>query len=149
MLHHQVLGLASIAQDVTPELARATIASISVLGALHASPRSRPLLPIRDEVKTMLNQDTFRESTRLTHAANWPKPRAPSAHARGERAPDATTATPGRISLPGREPPTIDAKANDVEETDRAPPGAGPIRSTARLQRYSIGKGWLCSECEA
>ena len=33
----RVLGLATIAQDVTPELARATIASISVLGALHAS----------------------------------------------------------------------------------------------------------------
>lgn len=33
----RVLGLASIAQDVTPELARATIHSISVLGALHAS----------------------------------------------------------------------------------------------------------------
>jgi Arc/MetJ-type ribon-helix-helix transcriptional regulator len=32
-----VLGLASIARDVTPELARATIASLSVLGALHAS----------------------------------------------------------------------------------------------------------------
>ena len=38
MLHIRVLGLASIAQDVTPELARATIASVSVLGALHASP---------------------------------------------------------------------------------------------------------------
>ena len=37
-LHIRVLGLASIAGDVTPELARATIASISVLGALHASP---------------------------------------------------------------------------------------------------------------
>jgi len=33
----RVLGLASIARDVTPELARATIDSISVLGALHAS----------------------------------------------------------------------------------------------------------------
>jgi len=33
----RVLGLASIAQDVTPELARAAISSISVLGALHAS----------------------------------------------------------------------------------------------------------------
>lgn len=33
----RVLGLASIAQDVTPDLARATIASITVLGALHAS----------------------------------------------------------------------------------------------------------------
>ncbi len=36
-LHIHVLGLANIAQDVTPELARATIASLSVLGALHAS----------------------------------------------------------------------------------------------------------------
>jgi len=37
MLQINVLGLATIAPDVTPELARATIASISVLGALHAS----------------------------------------------------------------------------------------------------------------
>ena len=37
MLHIQVLGLASIATDVTPELARRTIASVHVLGALHAS----------------------------------------------------------------------------------------------------------------
>ena len=33
----QVLGLATIALDVTPELARQTIASVQVLGALHAS----------------------------------------------------------------------------------------------------------------
>jgi Arc/MetJ-type ribon-helix-helix transcriptional regulator len=32
----RVLGLAVIADDVTPELARATIESITVLGALHA-----------------------------------------------------------------------------------------------------------------
>lgn len=37
MLDIRVLGLASIAADVTPELARATIGSIAVLGALHAS----------------------------------------------------------------------------------------------------------------
>ena len=37
MLHIRVLGLARIANDVTPELARATIGSIAVLGALHAS----------------------------------------------------------------------------------------------------------------
>lgn len=36
-LQIHVLGLASIADDVTPELARATIDSIVVLGALHAS----------------------------------------------------------------------------------------------------------------
>jgi Arc/MetJ-type ribon-helix-helix transcriptional regulator len=37
MLEIRVLGLASIADDVPPELARATIASLAVLGALHAS----------------------------------------------------------------------------------------------------------------
>ena len=36
-LQIQVLGLATIAADVTPELARQTITSITVLGALHAS----------------------------------------------------------------------------------------------------------------
>ena len=36
-LHIQVLGLATIASDVSVELALATIASISVLGAFHAS----------------------------------------------------------------------------------------------------------------
>ena len=33
----RVLGLATIADDVSPELASATIASLTVLGALHAS----------------------------------------------------------------------------------------------------------------
>ncbi len=36
-LQIQVLGLARIAHDVSPELARATIDSVIVLGALHAS----------------------------------------------------------------------------------------------------------------
>lgn len=47
MLHIHVLGLASIAQDVTPELARATIASVVVLGALHASPAVKAALAER------------------------------------------------------------------------------------------------------
>ncbi|WP_027577299.1 CopG family transcriptional regulator [Bradyrhizobium sp. WSM1743] len=47
MLHINVLGLATIAQDVTPELARATIASVSVLGALHASPAVKSALSDR------------------------------------------------------------------------------------------------------
>src|SRR5437764_14174474 len=46
-LHINVLGLASISQDVTPELARATIASVSVLGALHASPAVKAALADR------------------------------------------------------------------------------------------------------
>lgn len=37
MLDIRVLGLAAIAADVSPELARATIRSLTVLGALHAS----------------------------------------------------------------------------------------------------------------
>ena len=36
-LRIQVVGLAAIAEDVTPELALSTIESITVLGALHAS----------------------------------------------------------------------------------------------------------------
>src|SRR4030088_801483 len=47
MLRINVLGLASIAQDVTPELARATIASVSVLRALHASPAVKAALADR------------------------------------------------------------------------------------------------------
>jgi Arc/MetJ-type ribon-helix-helix transcriptional regulator len=47
MLHIQVLGLASIANDVAPELARQTIASVHVLGALHASPAVKEALKDR------------------------------------------------------------------------------------------------------
>jgi hypothetical protein len=36
MLHINMLGLATMARDVTPELARATIASVTVLGAPRA-----------------------------------------------------------------------------------------------------------------
>ena len=46
-LHIQVLGLAVIASDVSPELARATIASIHVLGALQASPDVKAALSDR------------------------------------------------------------------------------------------------------
>jgi Arc/MetJ-type ribon-helix-helix transcriptional regulator len=43
-LHIQVLGLAVIAPDVSAELARKTIASIHVLGALQASPAVKAAL---------------------------------------------------------------------------------------------------------
>ncbi len=46
-LHLRVLGLASIAPDVSPELALATIESIHVLGALHASPDVKAALAHR------------------------------------------------------------------------------------------------------
>ena len=44
MLQIRVLGLASIADDVTPKLALATIGSLTVLGALHASPAVKAAL---------------------------------------------------------------------------------------------------------
>lgn len=47
MLHIQVVGLAQIAEDVTPELARATIQSVVVLGAFHASAAVRKALADR------------------------------------------------------------------------------------------------------
>jgi Arc/MetJ-type ribon-helix-helix transcriptional regulator len=47
ILHINVLGLASIAQDVTADLARAAIGSVSVLGALHASPAVKAALADR------------------------------------------------------------------------------------------------------
>jgi len=46
-LHIQVLGLARIAEDVPAELARATIASLVVLGALQASPAVKAALADR------------------------------------------------------------------------------------------------------
>ncbi len=46
-LQINVLGLVTIARDVTPELARATITSITVLGALHASPEVKAALSDR------------------------------------------------------------------------------------------------------
>ncbi len=46
-LQIQVLGLATIAADVSPELALATIDSIVVLGAFHASPAVKAALADR------------------------------------------------------------------------------------------------------
>jgi Arc/MetJ-type ribon-helix-helix transcriptional regulator len=46
-LRIRVLGLATIADDVSPDLARATIESIVVLGALHAPPDVRAALADR------------------------------------------------------------------------------------------------------
>jgi hypothetical protein len=48
-LHIQVLGLLVIAPDVAPELARDTIASLQVLGALQASVEVKAAL--RDRIR--------------------------------------------------------------------------------------------------
>ncbi len=46
-LEIRVVGLASISADVTPELALETIGSLTVLGALHASPAVKAALADR------------------------------------------------------------------------------------------------------
>jgi hypothetical protein len=48
VLHIQVLGLVVIAADVSPELARETIASVHVLRALQADPEVKAAL--RDRI---------------------------------------------------------------------------------------------------
>lgn len=47
VLHVKVVGLARIASDVSPELARAVIGSITVLGGLQASPEVKKALADR------------------------------------------------------------------------------------------------------
>ena len=84
---------------------------------------------------TMLNQDTVREATRLTQAGQLAEATALLQRMlRGELAPQATTRKTGRASLTGREPPTIDAKANDVEKTDRAHLARARSSAPRRLQ---------------
>jgi len=46
-LHIKIVGLARIAEDVSPELARETIGSLTVLGALQASPEVKAALSDR------------------------------------------------------------------------------------------------------
>ena len=46
-LHIRVLGLVTFADDVTPELALASIASLDVLGSLQASPAVKAALATR------------------------------------------------------------------------------------------------------
>jgi Arc/MetJ-type ribon-helix-helix transcriptional regulator len=47
MLHVKVVGLVRIAADVTPDLALRTIGSLTVLGALQASPEIKAALAAR------------------------------------------------------------------------------------------------------
>ena len=83
----------------------------------------------------MLNQDTLREATRLTQAGQLVEATALLQRMlRGERTADTTTRTRGRVSLTGLEPPTIDAKANDVEKADRAHLAQAPSCAPRRLQ---------------
>ncbi|WMT78941.1 PHB depolymerase family esterase [Bradyrhizobium sp. Ash2021] len=69
----------------------------------------------------MLKQDIVREATRLTRSGQLVEASALLQRMlRGESAPDATSRTTARLAPAGREPPTIDAKANAAEK--RYPP---------------------------
>jgi len=71
-------------------------------------------------VKAMLKQDIVREATRLTRAGQLVEATALLQRMlRGERAPDALLRTTDHIAPSRREPPTIDVKANAVDDTDR------------------------------
>ena len=50
MLHVKVVGLVRIASDVTPELALQTIGSLTVLGALQASPADQGRSGRKDQI---------------------------------------------------------------------------------------------------
>jgi poly(hydroxyalkanoate) depolymerase family esterase len=83
----------------------------------------------------MLKQDIVREATRLTRAGQLVEATVLLQRMlRGESTPDATRRTTGRIALTGREPPTIDAKANPIEESD-SPPVARDTSARPRMLR--------------
>jgi len=71
-------------------------------------------------VKAMLKQDIVREATRLTRAGQLVEATALLQRMlRSERAPDALLRTTDHIAPSRRQPPTIDVKANAVDDTDR------------------------------
>jgi poly(hydroxyalkanoate) depolymerase family esterase len=83
----------------------------------------------------MLNQNTLREATRLTQAGQLSEATALLQRMfQGGRAPAASSPAQGHIRLPGRVPTTLDLKANDVDEADRAAP-ADEATATPRRRR--------------
>jgi poly(hydroxyalkanoate) depolymerase family esterase len=93
----------------------------------------------------MLNQDTLREATRLTHAGQLAEATALlQGMFRGDRAPDPASRIPEPVSLPGREPPSIDAKANDIKQTDNVHSARAPsTRGIQPLFDRSKDGSWL------
>jgi hypothetical protein len=82
----------------------------------------------------MLKQHIIREATRLTRAGQLIEATALLQRMlRGESAPDVTVRA-SRIALTGREPPTIDATPNLIEET-HSPQSAQATSAQPRILR--------------
>src|ERR671910_278023 len=71
MLQIKVLGLASIADDVTPGLALATIESITVLGALHARPAASSRAVAAAAPRAATTSSTFRRAPVQARCRWW------------------------------------------------------------------------------
>lgn len=88
----------------------------------------------------MLNLDVIREATRLTRAGQLVEATALLQRMlRGDRVLDAPSRLEDRIALTGREPLTIDAKANTVEGTD-SPQQSKPAAAHLRTLRASLDR---------
>jgi poly(hydroxyalkanoate) depolymerase family esterase len=86
----------------------------------------------------MLKQDIVREATRLTRAGQLVEATLLLQRMlRGESAPDVTPRAPGHIAVTGREPPTIEAKANRIEDAN-GPALAGNTSARPRMRRASF-----------
>jgi len=98
MIHIRVLGLASIAADVSPQLALATIASVEVLGAFRAPTAVKAALAPRTPAGAARRpgRPTEADPSRLV----YPPPHSPQPSRPGS-APPASTRGPGREPVGG------------------------------------------------
>jgi Arc/MetJ-type ribon-helix-helix transcriptional regulator len=87
-LEIRVLGLVTIAPDVTADLARAAIASISVLGTLQASPAVKAALADRVRQPRRANTQAPSISTNTRSNRMWRAFRSESTHAHERPPPD-------------------------------------------------------------
>ncbi len=157
-LHINVLGLASIALDVTPELARAAIASVRVLGALHASPAvkaaladrtpivvsgSEPKRPTASQHRKLMTMkhilpDGLMEAARLTKSGQLTE--ATAAIQRmlaGQAAPGSAT------TEPRRGPPTIDGTVEAADDAAGAEPARAPAQDPVHGRFPEALRGFL------
>jgi poly(hydroxyalkanoate) depolymerase family esterase len=81
----------------------------------------------------MLNRDTLREATRLTHAGRLTEATALLQRVfRGEQASAEASPAPARVRLSGSVPLTIDLEANEVVEANHAAPAEAPTATPRR-----------------